>query len=176
LAFTLAEGLATAVKTYVEANLTAKLTALKAEYNDGLALDATVKTFVGVKSLKSIPAGDYPALYIFAPSQRFHPMQVVPGTTQAVGDSMPELAVGIIAQEQDSEKLQVQLYRYSRALVELLLQGMAATADPLASWILSTEEPWEIDTITARFSESEDSPFVGEATLVVRGFKTEQRA
>ena len=38
VALTLAEGLVNAIKTYLDANMAAKLTALDAEYADGISL------------------------------------------------------------------------------------------------------------------------------------------
>jgi len=165
-----------AVKDHLETQFPAMITALNAEYNDEITLGTPVKTFLGMKSLKSIPAGDFPALYIFTPTGRDVIGEMTPGTTQVVIETEPLLAIGVLVMEQDREALDPQLRRYCRALEEILLTGMASLSDPLRGWILSTNEPWEWDIVSAAYSDSQDSPFVGDLTLTMRGWRMETRS
>ena len=162
MALTGAEGLVTTLKAYVEANIAAKLTALNTEYADSITLATPVITYLGVKSLQAIP--NYPALYILSPSARFA------GWTVSSGESKPEIAIGVIVTDMDSEILQKRLYRYGRALIELMLNGMGVG---LGNWVLSTNEEWATDTLTAANTASTTSQYVGEVTLSLRAAKIE---
>lgn len=161
MTLTLAEGLIDALNTYITANITAKLAALDTEYTDSIVLAVPVATYVGIKSLKSIP--QYPAMFIFSPSQRIQARNV--GEVRV----FPEVVVGIVEQDADSETLQRRLYRYGRALVELV-----QAADP-AGWIISTGEgnEWVIDHVAAPNTDSEDSDFTGEVSMTFRAYAWE---
>ena len=161
MAILLAEGLVNALNTYLTANLSAKLTALNTEYADGITLEAPISTYVGLKSLKSIP--HYPAMYILSPTSRFN------AWTNRNGESKPEVSVGMLAIDQDSEVLQRRLYRYGRAFLELMLDGTTS----MDGWVMATDEDWEIDTIASLRTDSATSDFVGEATLSMRCLKIE---
>lgn len=164
MALSLAEGLVDTLKNYIEGNLPAKLNTLDGAYGDSIELRDTVATYAGVKSLKSIQS--YPVLYIISPNQRFR------ARSTSGGHSNPSVAIGVVETDQDSEMLQRRLYRYGRALLELLLD---AAPGSLNNWLLATDEEWEIDTISAEFSESGESNFVGEVTLSVRASSWEEK-
>jgi hypothetical protein len=161
---TLAEGLVGELKAHIETNLGAKLTALNTEYGDGITLEDRKVTYLGIKSLASVP--QFPALYVISGTQRFN------AWTEESGESKPEVSVGILVEDQDRERLQKRLYRYGRALVELMLEGMAPPSD-LDGWNLATDDEWEIDTVSAPNSESRSSQFIGEAVLVMRAWRHE---
>src|SRR2546426_1200059 len=116
MAFTLAEGLVGQIKTYVEANLAAKVAALNTEYNDGITLEDRKTTVLGVKSLKSIEVGNYPAFYVFSTHGTYAGTVLGLNPVSAEIEAKPEIAVGILVIDQDTETLQKRLYRYSRAL------------------------------------------------------------
>jgi len=167
MALGLAEDLVDTVVAYLEANLAAKLTALDAEYADSIVLEMTVATQKGLKSLEEIP--NYPVLYALSPTAAVQPRMISP--TAAEVESRPELSVGVVVLEQDSETLQKRLYRYARALTELLLDAWGN--DLLNAWQFITSEDWAIDMQSGSFARESVSSFVGEVTLTVRGKRWE---
>src|SRR3990172_7132778 len=116
MALTLAEGLVNAVVDYIEDNIAVKLAALDQEYDDGIALLEPVGTLKGLKSLKAVQ--DYPVLFVLSPGQAVRPWAV--SGTQAQIESKPQVIAGVLAMDADQEMLQIRLYRYGRALVELM--------------------------------------------------------
>jgi len=167
VALGLAEDLVDVVVAYLEANLPAKLAALDAEYTDAIVLESTIATYKGLKSLEEIP--NYPVLYALSPTEAVQPRMISPTAVDV--ESRPELAVGVVVLEQDSETLQKRLYRYARALTELLLDGWGN--DSLNQWQFVTSEDWNIDMQSAAFARESASSFVGEVTLTVRGKRWE---
>ena len=168
VALTLAEGLVNAIKAYLEANMAAKLTALDAEYADGISLETAVATYKGIKSLKLIPG--YPVLFIISPNQTVH-VRAAYSATDVEVNSLPTVAVGVVVVDVDNEVLQLRLYRYGRALVELLME--ASGARQLDGWSLATGEDWRLDTESAPFSREADSTFIGEVAVELRANKLE---
>lgn len=149
------EGAVEAVKSYVETNLAAKLTALNTEYADGITLEDRKITYKGRKSLSTIDR--YPAMYVFSPSGRFT-MEM-----SEFGTSLPDINLGMVVLDQNRERLQTRLYRYERAFKELIAK---AEVDGITDgWLLAAEGDWEFDNVTARHTEDEDSDFVGELTM-----------
>ena len=167
MALGLAEDLVDVIVSYLEANLPAKLAALDAEYVDSIVLEPTVATYKGLKSLEEIP--NYPVLYALSPTEAVQPRMISP--TAAEVEARPELAVGVVVLDQDSETLQKRLYRYGRALTELLLDAWGN--DSLQSWQFVTSEDWNVDMQSAAFARESASSFVGEVTLTVRGKRWE---
>ena len=168
MALTLAEGLVNAIKTYLDANMAAKLTALDAEYGDGISLETAVATYKGIKSLQLIP--NYPVLFIISPNQTVH-VRAAYSATDVEINSLPTVAVGVVVVDPDNEVLQLRLYRYGRALVELLME--ASGARQLDGWSLATGEDWRLDTESAPFSREADSTFIGEVAVELRANKLE---
>src|SRR3990172_13122904 len=167
MALGLGEDLIDSVVSYLEANLPAKLAALDAEYADAIVLESTVSTLKGLKSLEEIP--NYPVLYALSPTEALQPRMISP--TAADVESRPELSMGVVVLEQESETLQKRLYRYARALTELLLDGWGN--DSLNQWQFVTSEDWNVDMQSAAFARESASSFVGEVTLSVRGKRWE---
>src|SRR3972149_3696018 len=163
MALGLAEDLVDTVVAYLEANLPAKLAALDAEYTDAIVLASTVATYKGLKSLEEIP--NYPVLYALSPAGAVQPRMISP--TAADVESRPGLSVGVVVLEQDSETLQKRLYRYARALTELLIDGWGANS--LNNWQFLTSEDWNIDMQSGTFARESVGSFIGEGTLTVRG-------
>ena len=167
MGFGLAEDLVDEVVTYLEANLAAKLAALDAEYPDSIALQMTVATQKGLKSLEEIP--NYPVLYALSPAGIVRPRMISESSSEV--DARPELSVGIVVLEQDSETLQKRLYRYGRALTELLIDGWGSNS--LNNWQFLTSEDWNIDMQSGTFARESVGSFIGEVTLTVRGSRLE---
>lgn len=163
MALTLAEGLVDSLNTYITANIAAKLAALDAEYTDTIVLTAPVATYVGIKSLMSVP--QCPALYIIAPTSRFQARSTSGGAIK------PTVFMGIVEQDMDPEVLQRKLYRYGRALVELTL---AATPASVAGWAIATDEEWEIDTQSGIFTDTDSSVSTSDVWLRVRAYAWEE--
>lgn len=172
MTLSLAEGLVDEIASVIEAGQVAKLAALDAEYADGITLEATVATYKGLKSLVTVP--NYPVLYVIAPEQGLRLWEV--SATAAAVEARPRLYAGVLAIDADGEQLQKRLYRYARAIVELLLDAVGAGS--LAGWSLSVEEEWAIDTDTSPFrstQDSEASSFIGEVSVGMRANKIETK-
>lgn len=144
------------LSTYINANIVAKLAALDAEYTDTMVLAAPVATLISDKSIRTIQ--DFPVLIIVSDEQEFRPMQA------AGGKDKPTVYVGIVAQDPDQnmENLQRRVFRYRRALIELLL-AMNATN----GWVLSTDEDWQSGTSVDPV-DTGSSDFLGSAIVRVR--------
>ncbi len=162
----LAEALVDVIDTYVNANIVTKLASLSAEYADQVTLAPPVKTYRGIKSLQSIP--NYPAFYVFSPEQNLRPWGIA-GATAAV-EVKPKVFAGMLVIDADEEILQLRLYRYGRALVELFLAAQGAAL--LGEWSLSTDEDWSIDTQIGQ-TGAQASPWVGEVAIGLRANKIE---
>src|SRR3972149_2208979 len=148
--------------------MAAKLTAFDAEYADGISLATAVATYKGIKSLQLIQ--DYPVLFIISPNQSVH-VRAAYSATEVEINSLPTVAVGVVVVDIDNEALQLRLYRYGRALVELLMA--ASGARQLDGWSLATSEDWKLDTESAPFSRDADSSFIGEVGIELRANKIE---
>lgn len=153
---TLAEGLVIKVRDYFTANMATRLTALNAEYADTIVLTNPETYKLGRKSLRSIP--EKCVGFVYAPTQR------LTGSTQAGTRVFVTLNTGVFVVDQDSETLDRRLYRYGRAIHELLIAGETANAWP--GWVMPTDEPWTIDTEAAE-PEGTDSDYLGLVVVQV---------
>ena len=170
MTFAMAEGLVNAINAYLAANISAKLTALNTEYADSITLLAPTATYKGPKSLTTIP--EYPVLYIISTTQSLRPWQV--SGTSAVSENKPRVYVGIVVLDSVWENLHLRLYRYARAIVELLLDAQGAFS--LDNWNLGTDEEWEVDTETTPFeTDTRGSQFLGEVSVAFRANKVETK-
>jgi hypothetical protein len=98
----------------------AKLDALETVYGDGIELKDIQAFYVGEKSLLEVP--EYPAIFCLVPTQpisRFTP-DVIDSTYNAI--------IGVLVMEQNTELLRRKLYRYVRAILELLAAGQLNTS------------------------------------------------
>ena len=118
MALKLAEGLIDEVKAYLSANLAAKLTALDAEYGDGIVLLNAAAYYVGEKSLTTIP--EYPAFFILAEQTTIENWQAT------FTDASHRLIIGAFILDQEGETLGRRIYRYGRAVWELLMEARGA--------------------------------------------------
>lgn len=120
MVLTLTEAAVDAVKAYLDANLSAKLDTLDAEYNDGIVLADIAGTYVAEQSLESVPR--FPALFILGDGMDVQ--RWTPDYTEAAH----RLLIGVIVLDQDVENLRRRMYRYMRAVWELLTEARAAAA------------------------------------------------
>jgi hypothetical protein len=167
------EALVKAIQAYIEPNLAAKLAALNTEYPDAMVLEDRVATVLGIKSLRTIP--QYPVLYIISGNADGIIWAIDQGGAASF-ETRPNVSVGILVIDQDQEQLQIRLYRYARALTELLLE--AAGNNALVDWNIATDQPFAIDTDTgemSRITDSESTDFVGEVSVTVRANKRETK-
>jgi len=162
MAFTMAEGLVEEVIAYFTANMGTKLTIQNAELG-APALAAPVATYRGLTSLDLVSA--YPALFVASPRTVVAPL---PSSGGQASTNKPELVIGVLVLDANEENLQIRLYRYARAIVELLLEGVVAGE---ITWNLVTDPEWEVDTAPGgKLSElirTEIDDFVGEVAVTI---------
>jgi hypothetical protein len=156
LTLTLTEGLIDTLYDYFSANLSTKLAALDTEYPDAIVLRNPAKILVGMKSLRSIDV--HPALFIYSDEQEFEPKSATGGK------DWPAVMVGITEVDMNAENLQRRVYRYRRAIIELLLAAPATAS----GWVISTGERWASGTFVDDRTESQDSDSIGTAVVRVR--------
>lgn len=118
MTLSLAEGLVNAVATYFGTNMAAKVSALNTEYGDTYTLSDMSAYYKGEKSLQSVPG--WPSCFILVPNYVVNAFKV------DYLDVTHTLVVGVMVLDQDPEALRIKLYRYARALVELLKEGQVA--------------------------------------------------
>jgi hypothetical protein len=157
MTLTLTEGLIDTIAAYFSgANFTTKLAALDAEYPDAITLTVPVATYVGIKSLRSMQ--DYPALFIYSDEQEFEPLSATGGK------DWPAVFIGISEVDMDAETLQRRVYRYRRAIIEMLL-AMPSIA---TGWVIATGEKWQSGTFVDDRTESNESDSIGTAVVRIR--------
>lgn len=110
--WTLSEAAVDAVRDYLVLNLETILGVIDTEKDDGITLPVPVAFVVGAQELDRI--SEYPIGYVFA--------------TNMLGDMLPAggqglrathtIQVGIIAEDDDTQRLRRRIYRYGRALIE----------------------------------------------------------
>ena len=166
MTWSLIEGLIVAVKTRLAANLDAKLTALNAEYADGITLgpmvtrDSAMVIHLAPRSLESI--------------QQFPIAFIIGGPTDVEywnntnTNGTHEITVAIMDRDQDEEVLQKKIYRYERALWECLVDGHFAAG--LSGFRLVGSPRLDSSPILTAQSLS-----LGEARVTVNAVKQETR-
>ena len=112
------EGLADEVNTYVVANFNAKRLALNTEYGGTVVLADLAKTYIGERSIASIP--EYPAALIKVSD--LHGVRV----HKDFLDAEILLEVTVFVLDQDEEALERRIYRTDRAIRELLMEGQVS--------------------------------------------------
>ncbi len=103
------------VKDYLNTNMPAKLDALDAEYDDGIAL-VDIKAYYKAEVL-ALP--EYPAIFVLGDWTDI----TADGPTHM--QAPHHISVIILMGDQDTEILRKRLYRYVRAIVEVLRAGRA---------------------------------------------------
>ena len=120
----LTEGIVDRLLGHFADNLPAKLAALNAEYNDGITLvtPPSGAYFVGERSVTDGP--NWPSLYVFGEGM------TIERHNATFTDATHEVTITIAVRGLDTEVIQRSLYRYVRALWELLVERFfAVTAD-----------------------------------------------
>ena len=113
MSLTLAEGVVTKLKTYLTTNLATKLTALNTEYNDGITLVDMATWYLGEPSIQSVQA--WPAGVIMAEDVE------ITRWTSSFTDALYNVTIVVLVLDQDTETLRKMLYRYIRAVWEVVL-------------------------------------------------------
>ena len=99
-----------AVNTYLQAQMAAKLNTLDAEYADGITLADIVTWYIAPQM--AIP--EYPAVLLLSDNS------VITGEGQAWIRAQHQVTIVVIVADQDTTTLQKRLWRYTRAIIELL--------------------------------------------------------
>lgn len=110
MGMTLIEGVITSLKSNLSTNMAAKITALNAEYADTITLANVAAWYIAEQS--AVP--EYPSVFILG--DRTKP------TFQNLTnlDASHEITLTVMVTDQDTQVLKKRLYRYVRALVEVL--------------------------------------------------------
>lgn len=112
MAWTLAEGLANTVAAYYTAKLQAKLTSLETELGLGAGDLGMPTIYKGEKAVGALPS--HPSLCVLVERT------VIEDWTGARVHGDHRLLLVVIDLDQDYETLQLNLYRYARALFEVM--------------------------------------------------------
>lgn len=163
MALTLTEGAVDALNTYLQANMAAKLTALNTAYNDGITLAAPAAYYLDEMSLEEVPS--FPIVFILgrrATVERYN---------ASFTDATHEIDIGVMVLEQTSETLQRRLYRYMRAIWELVVERFfATTADDFA-----TTSGADVN-YSPVYARDKAGPYLADACLTVHLNKQEDKA
>ncbi len=163
MTWTLAEGIVDLITDYLKDNIAAKLNALDTEFEtDGhdIELADPVDYFVGEHELDRI--AETPAVFVLADDSD------ADNWRDTIIDATHELRIGIVVDDPDTEKLRRRLYRYGRALVELIVD--AKTAGSLNGFL-----PRGNPRINYSPTLTDGSRFMGDVTLEWRFQLVEDR-
>lgn len=130
MSLTLMEGSINAVKNYLDTNMAAKLDLLDAEYADSITLD-DIKTYYLAETL-AIP--ELPAIYVLGDRTEIE----ADGPTHVKGAHY--ISVAILVGDASNEVLRKRLYRYMRAVVELLRAARSDATFENAGLVFDTVE------------------------------------
>lgn len=161
MAWKMAEDAIDAIKTYLSANLAAKVTAVNAAINDSITLPAPAAFYVGQKSLSSVQ--NYPAFFLLATGADLL------GWNNSYTDGEYEINIAFLVMNQDPEVIQRMLYRYTRALWECLVDAHFASPGLSGFKILGEPRVNYSDT----FASSSD--FLAEGSMTLKARKQETR-
>lgn len=113
MTMTLMEGSVNAIKDYLGTNMSAKLDVLDAEYDDGVTLEDIANYYIA--ETLAIPA--MPAIYVLGNRSEIP----VDGPTHIKGSH--HITVAVLATDPNNENLRKRLYRYVRAILELMREA-----------------------------------------------------
>ena len=130
MALKLMEGAVSAIKDYLTTNLGAKLNALDAEYDDGITLD-DIKAYYTAETM-AIP--ELPAIYVLG--DRTEP--TAEGPTHIKAEHY--ITVAALVTDANNENLRKRLYRYIRAIVEVLRAARSDATFENAGLVIDTCE------------------------------------
>jgi hypothetical protein len=150
MSFELMEKVVDDFEEYLKTNMPAKLDALEVEYADTITLDDIKAYYIAEE--KSIP--EYPAVFILGDN-------VVP-TQQGASwiNGQFNFTIACITIDQDSQTLKRKLYRYMRAIAELVKTCQSAN---------------KVDIGDIEYSPiyGNDDAFLSDARIIVTVIKTE---
>lgn len=112
MALTLMEGSVNAVKDYLETNMGAKLDDLDTEYGD-----ITLADIVAYYLAETLAVPGMPAIYVLGDRTEIE----VDGPTHIKGAHY--ISVAVLVTDPDNETLRKRLYRYVRAIIELMREA-----------------------------------------------------
>lgn len=121
MALKLAEGLVDRLVTMLGAGMTAKLAALDAEYTDSIVLAPPAAYVIAEQKLEDVAA--WPVMYVLVDDttlDRWGP---------SFTDSTHRVLIGALVLDQVTDDLKRRLYRYARAIWEVLLAGQLVAAN-----------------------------------------------
>lgn len=156
----LAEAAVDALIAYFVTNYPAKATALNAEYNDGITVEAPADWFVGEDTLERIQS--YPTGYAIADTAVFE------GWSSDHVDAVHTLRIGVIIRDPVTETMRRLMYRHARAVFELVVEGK--TAGGIGGFLPVAEPSFDFSqTITT------GSFYLGDMQIELSLFKAEDK-
>ena len=135
MAWEFAEGLVNEILTYLEANLPAKLNVIDAAINDGITLRDPVEYLRRDPSLPKL-SGTLPLVFVKAPQGK------VTMFKETAADQEHVLWIYVMERATDAEELSKRMYRYGRAIFEVLVDHHFDTS-PVHTWDPIGEIRWD---------------------------------
>jgi hypothetical protein len=114
MAWEFAEGLVNEILAYLEANLPSKLGVIDAAINDGITLDDPLR-YLGREPDSPRSPGTLPAVFGVVPGGK------VTSWHETSADQEHVLWLYLMARDPDPEVLKKRMYRYARAIFEVLI-------------------------------------------------------
>ena len=115
MALTFAEGLIDEVRAYLITNLPAKLDSIDTQINDGITLLDPTSYFYRDPGISGIPTGNLPVAFLIVPDG-----EVVSWHESDI-EQEHILWIYILARDTDADNLRKRMYRYGRAIWEVLV-------------------------------------------------------
>lgn len=161
MSWLLAEHLVNSLKTVIETDLPTKLTALLAEYNDDVVLPEPKVYYIGEQDLDRSFVD--PSCFILVDQATFPNFR-----SSLTVEFTCSVRIGIVCGHVDSSALRRSVYRYARALFEVITD--AKRAGTLNGW-----QPVGPGTISYSAILAKNSSFLGDTTLSWDFQKVEDR-
>lgn len=165
MAWTLGEHAVDSILAALQAGMEAKIVELNTTYStsveNGDVLEGVAMWFTGEQELARIHKT--PALFVFADSVEFD----TPRSTRTMEPEV-DIRIGILVEDIDPSRLRDRVYRYGRAILEVLFD--AKRADTLGGWQFRERARIEYSPTLAR-----SSSFLGDAMLSWKFTKQEDR-
>lgn len=149
----LIEGFIDSLRDYYIEHLPARLQMLETEYDDGITLPEPAAYYRGEMSLTTIPS--WPVVFLLGRSttiERYNSNFV---------DATHRVDIGVMLMEQDSERLQLRLYRYIRAIWELIVERYFSFED------YSTTSMPTIN-FSPTIAREENGPYISDAVITIQ--------
>ena len=153
------EGLVDEVALHLRDNLPAKLDVLNTEYDDGIHLDVPAGYEISERALESVAA--FPVVSLIVPDAEML------SWTHGGGVADYALLIDVLEKDQDADSLKRKLYRYMRAVWELMIDPpLPAT---LTYFVLPSTRP----KVDFSMIYAKDSQFLADAALTMTMRKQE---